>query len=44
MSDLNAVPVEDLWSAPLATLAAGAGDCEDYAIAKFSRCGGRHRA
>jgi predicted transglutaminase-like cysteine proteinase len=27
--------VEDRWSSPLATLAAGAGDCEDYAIAKF---------
>jgi predicted transglutaminase-like cysteine proteinase len=23
-----------VWSAPLATFAAGAGDCEDYAIAK----------
>jgi predicted transglutaminase-like cysteine proteinase len=25
----------DVWSSPLATLARGAGDCEDYAIAKF---------
>src|SRR5712664_4119167 len=25
----------DVWSPPLATLAKGAGDCEDYAIAKF---------
>lgn len=25
----------DLWTAPLATLAAGRGDCEDYAIAKY---------
>jgi len=35
MSDLIQYHVEDLWSSPLATLAAGAGDCEDYAIAKF---------
>jgi predicted transglutaminase-like cysteine proteinase len=35
MSDLVQYHVEDLWSSPLATLAAGAGDCEDYAIAKF---------
>src|SRR5712691_12354015 len=35
MSDLTQYHVEDLWSSPLATLAAGAGDCEDYAIAKF---------
>jgi predicted transglutaminase-like cysteine proteinase len=27
--------VEDVWSSPLATFATGAGDCEDYAIAKF---------
>ena len=25
----------DLWTAPLATFAAGQGDCEDYAIAKY---------
>jgi predicted transglutaminase-like cysteine proteinase len=25
----------DVWTPPLATLARGAGDCEDYAIAKF---------
>lgn len=25
----------DVWTAPLATLAAGQGDCEDYAIAKL---------
>lgn len=35
MSDQAQYGVEDLWSSPLATLAAGAGDCEDYAIAKF---------
>ena len=27
--------VADLWTAPLATLASGRGDCEDYAIAKY---------
>jgi predicted transglutaminase-like cysteine proteinase len=26
---------EDVWSPPLGTLARGAGNCEDYAIAKF---------
>ena len=26
----------DVWTAPLATFTAGAGDCEDYAIAKFA--------
>jgi predicted transglutaminase-like cysteine proteinase len=26
----------DVWSSPIATFAAGAGDCEDYAIAKFA--------
>jgi predicted transglutaminase-like cysteine proteinase len=35
MSDLALYGVDDLWSPPLATLAIGAGDCEDYAIAKF---------
>jgi predicted transglutaminase-like cysteine proteinase len=28
--------VADLWMAPLATLSAGRGDCEDYAIAKYA--------
>ena len=28
--------VADLWTAPLATLASGRGDCEDYAIAKYA--------
>lgn len=28
--------VADLWSAPLATLRSGLGDCEDYAIAKYA--------
>src|SRR5882672_9659741 len=26
----------DVWSSPLVTFASGAGDCEDYAIAKFA--------
>src|SRR5712692_6174164 len=35
VSDLAQYGVVDLWTSPLATLAAGAGDCEDYAIAKY---------
>lgn len=35
VSDQTQYGVDDLWVSPLATLAAGAGDCEDYAIAKF---------
>jgi predicted transglutaminase-like cysteine proteinase len=35
MSDLALYGAEDVWSPPLVTLAKGAGDCEDYAIAKF---------
>ena len=35
MTDLALYGVEDVWSPPLVTLAKGAGDCEDYAIAKF---------
>jgi predicted transglutaminase-like cysteine proteinase len=34
-SDLAQHGVLDLWTAPLATLAARRGDCEDYAIAKY---------
>jgi predicted transglutaminase-like cysteine proteinase len=34
-SDLTQWGVMDRWSAPLATLASGRGDCEDYAIAKY---------
>jgi len=34
-SDLALYGEDDVWSAPLATFAIGAGDCEDYAIAKF---------
>ncbi len=34
-SDLVQWGVADRWSAPLATLTTGRGDCEDYAIAKY---------
>lgn len=34
-SDLAVYGEVDVWSSPLATFAHGAGDCEDYAIAKF---------
>src|SRR5580693_6714641 len=36
MSDLAQYGSIDVWSSPLATFASGAGDCEDYAIAKFA--------
>lgn len=35
VSDEKQYGIQDHWSAPLATLASGAGDCEDYAIAKL---------
>jgi predicted transglutaminase-like cysteine proteinase len=35
MSDMALYGAEDVWSPPLNTFARGAGDCEDYAIAKF---------
>jgi predicted transglutaminase-like cysteine proteinase len=35
VSDMAQWGVPDRWSAPLATLASGRGDCEDYAIAKY---------
>jgi predicted transglutaminase-like cysteine proteinase len=35
MSDLAQYGVPDLWTAPIQTLTVGAGDCEDYAIAKY---------
>src|SRR5258708_13802085 len=35
MSDLAQYGQVDVWSSPLATFATRAGDCEDYAIAKF---------
>lgn len=34
-ADIELYNAEDFWSSPLLTLTAGAGDCEDYAIAKF---------
>jgi predicted transglutaminase-like cysteine proteinase len=34
-SDLAQYGAIDVWRSPLATLAQGAGDCEDYAIAKL---------
>ncbi len=36
MSDLAQYGAEDVWSSPLVTFGKGAGDCEDYAIAKFA--------
>jgi predicted transglutaminase-like cysteine proteinase len=33
--DLKLYGVQDLWATPLTSLAARAGDCEDYAIAKY---------
>ena len=36
MSDLAQHGAADVWTSPLKTLASGAGDCEDYAIAKFA--------
>jgi predicted transglutaminase-like cysteine proteinase len=36
MSDLAQYGEIDVWSSPLVTFASGAGDCEDYAIAKFA--------
>jgi predicted transglutaminase-like cysteine proteinase len=39
MSDLAQYGQADVWSSPLVTLAHGAGDCEDYAIAKFVALG-----
>ena len=35
MSDQAQWGIPDRWSAPLATLTTGRGDCEDYAIAKY---------
>jgi len=35
VSDLTQYGTIDVWSSPLNTFAKGAGDCEDYAIAKF---------
>lgn len=34
-NDMTQYGVPDLWATPLMTFASGAGDCEDYAIAKY---------
>src|SRR6266404_992034 len=34
-SDWSQYGADDFWSAPLATIEKGAGDCEDYAILKY---------
>jgi predicted transglutaminase-like cysteine proteinase len=36
VSDMAQHGQPDVWSTPLATFTSGAGDCEDYAIAKFA--------
>jgi predicted transglutaminase-like cysteine proteinase len=36
MSDMAQFGQIDVWSSPLETFASGAGDCEDYAIAKLA--------
>jgi predicted transglutaminase-like cysteine proteinase len=36
LSDATQHGVVDRWSSPLATLASGRGDCEDYAILKYA--------
>ena len=36
MSDIAQYGILDFWSSPLITFTNGAGDCEDYAIAKFA--------
>lgn len=36
VSDLAQYGAEDVWSSPLASFGSGAGDCEDYAIAKVA--------
>jgi predicted transglutaminase-like cysteine proteinase len=35
MSDLAQYGAADIWASPLMTFGSGAGDCEDYAIAKY---------
>lgn len=39
MKDFNNYGIPEIWKAPLATLANGAGDCTDYAIAKYFALG-----
>ncbi len=35
VNDMVQYQVADVWTTPLTTFASGAGDCEDYAIAKY---------
>ena len=35
VNDINLYGVEDYWATPVEFLSRGAGDCEDYAIAKY---------
>jgi predicted transglutaminase-like cysteine proteinase len=35
VDDMTQYGVSDLWATPLMTFSSGAGDCEDYAIAKY---------
>lgn len=35
VSDMDNYGVEDYWATPVESLSRGAGDCEDYAIAKY---------
>jgi predicted transglutaminase-like cysteine proteinase len=35
IGDMTQYGVRDLWASPLMTFGSGAGDCEDYAIAKY---------
>jgi predicted transglutaminase-like cysteine proteinase len=35
VDDIDIYGVEDYWATPIEFLATGAGDCEDFAIAKF---------
>ncbi len=35
VSDQDQYGVPDIWASPLMTFGSGAGDCEDYAIAKY---------
>ena len=35
VDDMTQYGVVDLWASPLTTFASGAGDCEDFAIAKY---------
>lgn len=36
IDDMSQYGVAEFWASPLTTFAAGAGDCEDYAIAKYA--------